>query len=133
MVCQIVNNALANRCPETRTAYARVVKAAVLGEETTANLEDVIRQVEGIREKDILFMRAVKNMMDCGRALTGMNLSMWMSGKGNAYDSLECELMLYRFEGLGLLDHPREMMTKRGMMPFNKLPLFDKMVSYLSL
>ena len=38
LVYQIVNNALANMCPETRSAYDKVVRFAVLNEETTANL-----------------------------------------------------------------------------------------------
>lgn len=129
LVYQIVNNALANRCPETRIAYAKVVRSAVLNEETTANLEDIIRQVEGIREKDIFFLRAVKNVLLSGRELTGKALSSGVSG----YDSLECERMLYRFENLGLLEHPRQTLLGPGAMPFSKLPLFDKMVSYLGL
>ena len=129
LVYQIVNNALANRCPETRIAYAKVVRSAVLNEETTANLEDIIRQVEGIREKDIFFLRAVKNVLLSGRKLTGEALSSGVSG----YDSLECERMLYRFENLGLVEHPRNMMTRLGTMVFHKLPLFDKLVSYLGL
>ena len=129
LVYQIVNNALANRCPETRIAYAKVVGAAVLNEETTANLEDIIRQVEGMREKDLFFLRALKRLLLSGRDLTGEALSSSITG----YDSLECERMLYRFENLGLLEHPRNMMTRLGTMVFHKLPLFDKMVSYLGL
>ena len=129
LVYQIVNNALANRCPETRIAYAKVVRSAVLNEETTANLEDIIRQVEGMREKDLIFLRAVKSLLLSGRDLTGEDLSSSIIG----YDSLECERMLYRFENLGLLEHPRNMMTRLGTMVFHKLPLFDKLVSYLGL
>lgn len=133
LVYQIVNNALANRCPETRRAYAKVVKAAVLNEETTANLEDIIRQVEGIKEKDIFFLRAVKNVLSSGGNLTGESLAMCVSVDGGTYDSLECERMLYRFENLGLLDHPRNMMVRPGTMIFKKLSLFDKVVTYLGL
>lgn len=129
LVYQIVNNALANRCPETRIAYAKVVRSAVLNEETTANLEDIIRQVEGMREKDLFFLRALKSLLLSGRDLTGEALSSSITG----YDSLECERMLYRFENLGLLEHPRNMMTRLGTMVFHKLPLFDKLVSYLGL
>lgn len=129
LVYQIVNNALANRCPETRIAYAKVVRFAVLNEETTANLEDIIRQVEGMREKDLFFLRALKSLLLSGMDLTGEALSSSITG----YDSLECERMLYRFENLGLLEHPRNMMTRLGTMVFHKLPLFDKLVSYLGL
>lgn len=129
LVYQIVNNAVANRCPETRIAYAKVVRSAVLNEETTANLEDIIRQVEGMREKDLFFLRALKSLLLSGRDLTGEALSLSITG----YDSLECERMLYMFENLGLLEHPRNMMTRLGTMVFHKLPLFDKMVSYLGL
>lgn len=129
LIYQIVNNALANRCPETRRAYAKVVRSAVLNEESTANLEDIIRQVEGIREKDILFLRAVKNVIISGRNLTGETLSLSIT----EYGSLECERMLYRFENLGMLDHPRNTMVRPGTMVFQKLPLFDLIVSYLSL
>jgi len=129
LVYQIVNNALANRCPETRIAYAKVVRSAVLNEETTANLEDIIRQVEGMREKDLFFLRALKSLLLSGRDLTGEALSSSITG----YDSLECERMLYRFENLGLLEHPRNMMTRLGTMVFHKLPLFDKLVLYLGL
>lgn len=131
LVYQIVNNALANRCPETRTAYAKVIKSAVLNEETTANLEDLVRQVAEIREKDLFFLQKVKNLLSSGTDLTGVNLFYGVLGAGNTYDPLECERMLYRFENLGLLDHPRNMITGRGMMVFDKLPLFDKLVSYL--
>ena len=129
LIYQIVNNALANRCPETRSAYAKVVRFAVLNEETTANLEDIIRQVEGMREKDLFFLRAVKSLLLSGRELTGEALSLGVSG----YDSLECERMLYRFENLGLVEHPRQTLLGPGAMPFSKLPLFDKLVSYLGL
>ena len=129
LVYQIVNHALANRCPETRRAYAKVVKTAILNEETTSNLEDLIRQIEEIKEKDIYFLRAIKDVISSGENLTGVTLSVGVAG----YDTLECELMLYRFENLGLLDHSRDMMTRRGTMPFHKLPLFDKLVSYLGL
>lgn len=133
LIYQIVNHALANRCPETRIAYAKIVKSAILGEETTANLEDIIRQIEGIKEKDIDFLRAMKNVMDLGEKLTGESLSVNTTSGGRVYDSLECERMLYRFENLGLLDHPRNMLKKRGTMTFEKLPLFDKLVSFLGL
>lgn len=133
LVYQIVNNALTNRCPETRRAYAKVIKSAVLNEETTANLEDIIRQVEGIKEKDIFFLRATKNVLCSGRNLTGRSLAMRVSVEGGTYDSLESERMLYRFENLGLLDHPRNMMVGPGTMAFQKLPLFDKVVMYLGL
>lgn len=129
LVYQIANNALANRCPETRKAYAKVVRSAVLNEESTANLEDIIRQIEDVKEKDIFFLRAVKDVISSGTDLTGDALSMIVFG----YDSLECELMLYRFEDLGILDHPRNMLIGRGKMAFHKLPLFDKIVSYLGL
>lgn len=129
LIYQIVNNALSNRCSETRKAYAKVVRSAVLNDETTVNLEDIIRQIEGIREKDIFFLRVVKNMLNSERELTGESLSSGITG----YDSLECERMLYRFENLGLLDHPRNMMVRPGTMAFNKLPLLDKIVSYLEL
>lgn len=133
LVYQIVNNALANRRPETRRAYAKVVRYAVLNEETTANLEDIVRQVAEMRETDLFFLRNVKNVLSSGKDLTGVNLSYVVLGAGNTYDSLECERMLYRLENLGLLDHPRNMITGRGMMIFHKLPLFDKLVSYLGL
>ena len=106
-----------------------MVRLAVLNEETTANLEDIIRQVEGMREKDLFFLRAVKSLLLSGRELTGEALSLGVSG----YDSLECERMLYRFENLGLVEHPRQKLLGPGEMPFSKLPLFDKLVSYLGL
>lgn len=133
LIYQVCNNALANRCPETRRAYAKVVKTAILNEDSTANLEDIIRQIEEFREKDIEFLRAIMNVMNSGRDMTGETLSLCIAGKGNAYDFLECERMLYRFENLGLLDHPRNMLTKQGTMAFHKLPLYDKLVSYLGL
>ena len=129
LVYQIVNNALANRCLETRKAYAKVVRSAVLNEETTANLEDIIRQVEGIREKDLSFLRTVKIVLNSGRILTGVTMSLVIP----EYDSSECERMLYRFENLGLLDHPRNMIVGIGNTVFHKLPLYDKLVSYLGL
>ena len=133
LVYQIVNYALASRCQETRRAYAKVVKTAILNEETTANLEDIIRQIEGIKEKDIYFLRAVNKLMSLGRDLTGETLSLSVVDEGCAYDSLECERMIYRFENLGLLDHPRNRLVRCGTMDFHKLPLFDKLVSYLGL
>jgi len=133
LVCQIVNNALSNRCPETRKAYAKVVRFSVLNEETTANLEDIIRQIEVVREKDIFFLRVVKSILSSGQDLTGDFLSIVVARESCSYDSLECERVLYRFENLGLLDHPRNILVKPGSMVFKKLPLFDKLVSYLGL
>lgn len=74
-------------------------------------------------------MRALKRLLLSGRDLTGEALSSSITG----YDSLECERMLYRFENLGLLEHPRNMMTRLGTMVFHKLPLFDKLVLCLGL
>lgn len=133
LVYQIVNNALSNRCPETRKAYAKVVRSSVLNEETTANLEDIIRQIEVVREKDIFFLRVVKSILNSGQDLTGEFLSIAVVRESCSYDPLECERVLYRFENLGLLDHQRNLLIKPGTMKFNKLPLFDKLVYYLGL
>ena len=72
-------------------------------------------------------------MLSSGGNLTGESLAMCVSVDGGTYDSLECERMLYRFENLGLLDHPRNMMVRPGTMIFKKLSLFDKVVTYLGL
>lgn len=131
LVVQIANNASKSRCEETRTGYARVIKSAMTKEENTADLESLVRQISELNQKDILFLKTINLLFNSGKEVSGNTLSIPLNSY--RYSPLECELYLYRFENIGLLDHPRNMMTGRSMMKFTKTPLFDKIISYLNI
>lgn len=131
LVYQIASKAISSRIPETRTAYSKIIKSAIIGEETIVNLEDLVGQLSDLRCKDFLFIRKLKELYDSGREVTGNVLSIEFHEYG--YSPIECEWHLYRFENLGLLDHPRNMINNRGKMLFQKMPLFDKITSYMGI
>ena len=131
LIYGIARIAVSNRSPEIRTASARILKASFIEGEKIVNLEDLVRQLSDFREKDIVFLRAVKRLFDGNQRVTGSVLSTEV--KEYTASPIESELQLYRFEAMGLLDHPRNSLIGRGLMAFEKLPLFDKMVSYLGL
>lgn len=130
LVFQIASNAISSRCGETRVGYARVIKTALNKEETFTNLEDIVRQIAGLTEKDLLYLKTIKALFDESDSVSGITVT-HMSSIHNT--DIEAELQLYRFENLGLLDHPRNTLVGRGKMPFSKMPLFDIVVSYLGL
>jgi len=130
LVFQIASNAISSRCNETRVGYARVIKSALSQEETITSLEDIVRQISGLMQKDILYLKTIKAMFDEGDSVSGITVSHMPSIHNT---DIEAELQLYRFENLGLLDHPRNMLNGRGKMAFHKMPLFDVVVSYLGL
>ena len=131
LVHQIAAKAASSRCPETRTGYAKVIKSAIIKDEAIMDLEMLVRQISDLQERDILFMRRVKKLFDSEKDVNGNALSLELNDYG--YSSIECELQLYRFENLGLLDHPRNMINGRGQMCFRKIPLFDKITKYLDI
>lgn len=131
LVYEIARMAVSNRCPEIRTASARVLKASISKKEKIVNLEDLVRQMSDFHEKDIVFLRGVKRLFDEEQKVMGSTLSAEVTEYGSS--PIDCEIQLYRFEAMGLLDHPRNMLCGRGLMSFEKMPLFDKMVSYLGI
>jgi len=131
LVYQIASKAISNRISEIRTGYAKIIKSAIKGEETISNLEELVWQLSDLQTKDVLFIRKIKELYDSGREVTGIVLSRELHGYG--YSPIECEWYLYRFENLGLLDHPRNMINGRGKIFFQKMPLFDKISNYMGL
>lgn len=131
LVYSIANHAIASRCNEIRTACARIIKSAVTQEKSIFNLEDLLRQITDLQEKDIIYLRCIKEQYDSNEIVTGVSVSNRMSQFH--YSPIDAEIQLYRFENLGLLDHPRNMLNGRGKMAFLKMPLFDELTSYLGI
>ena len=131
LVYGIAHNAIKTRNPEIRTGFARVIKSALNKEETITNLEDIVRQISEMTQNDLLMLRTVKGLFDSGQPVTGSAVSMALNPP--KYSEIEAEIHLYRFENLGLLDHPRNMLSGRGNMALTKMPLFDKTSSLLGI
>lgn len=131
LVYGIARVAVSSRCPEIRTASARVLEASLCKREKTADLEDLVRQLSDFREIDIISLRGVKRLYDENQQVSGITLSAEI--REYSTSPIDSEIQLYRFETMGLLDHPRNMLCGRGQMTFVKQPLFDKMASYLGI
>lgn len=131
LIYRIVSNAFSSRCPETRTGYAKVLRSAICQEEKMSTLEELVCKIADLREKDILFLRRIKSFFESNKVVSGNTLAEELREEG--YSPYESELYLYRFENLGLLDHPRNTMVGRCNTTFQKLPLFDKIISFLDI
>lgn len=130
-IYQIANHAIESRCGEKRTAFARIIKSAIMQDKSIFDLEDIVSQVAQTQEKDLLYLKVIKSMFDNNEEVTGSALSSKMLGQG--YSPITAEIQLYRLENLGMLDHARNMLCGRGITAFTKLQLFDEIVSYLGL
>lgn len=127
LVRQIAPVITQSRCPETRTGYARIIKSALLGTDSIPDLEDIVRQISDFHEKDIVCLRYIKTRFDSNQIVCGSALSLVV--KEYHLTAIESESLLFRYENLGLLDHPRNMLVGRGNVAFEKTRLFDKVVS----
>lgn len=130
-IYQIANHAIESRCGEKRTAFARIIKSAIIQDKSIFDLEDIVSQVAQTQEKDLLYLKVIKSMFDNNEEVTGSALSSKMLG--HDYSPITAEIQLYRLENLGMLDHARNMLCGRGNTAFAKLQLFDEIVSYLGL
>ena len=128
LLYQIFDNSIKSRCSETRHGYAGVLRDAVIDKNLIPDLEEVVYQISDMRERDLVLLRVVKDLFNKEEKVSGDTVS---SSIQHQYNSIECERHLYRFENLGLLDHPRNMMTKRGTMAFEKTEYFDRIIGYL--
>lgn len=125
---QILDNAIKSRCKESRSGYAIIILSALTQSESMLDLEDLITEIADLRERDYLFLFAINQMYNDSLSVSGETVSKMISGS----TPIEAERRLLRFENLGLLDHPRNMMTRRGGMCFEKLALFDKLIKYIT-
>ena len=130
-IYQIANHAIESRCGEKRTAFARIIKSAIIQDKSIFDLEDIVRQVAQTQEIDLLYLKVIKSMFDNNEEVTGSALSSKMHD--HDYSPITAEIQLYRLENLGMLDHSRNMLRGRGTIPFQKQRLFDEIVSYLGL
>ena len=131
LIYRIVSNAFSSRYPETRTGYAKVIRGAICQEESVSTLEELVGQIADLREKDFLFLPRIKSFFEANKVVSGNTLAEELREEG--YSPYELELHLYRFENLGLLDHPRNSLMGRCKTTFQKLPLFDKLISFLDI
>jgi hypothetical protein len=129
LVYGIAQLAISNRCSETRTASARIIKTALSESERMIDLEDLVRQISEFREKDYVFLKSINQLFKDRKEVTGDTVARVVKNYG--YSPLESEIQLYRLEGIGLIDHPRNMLTQRTKMCFYKQPLFDRISYYL--
>ena len=125
---QILDNSLKSRCPESRYGYARVLREAIVDNNAIPDLEEVVYQIADMRERDYLVLRAVKDLFDFGVEVSGETIS---TTEKVQMTPIEAERQLFRFENMGLLDHPRNRTTRRGGMTFEKTEYFDKVISFL--
>ena len=131
LVYSIAFNTIKTRNPEIRTGFARIIKSALIQDDTVINLEDIVRQLSEMTQNDLLLLKTIKELYDTGQPVAGKTVSKALYSYN--YSEIEAEIHLYRFENLGLLDHPRNRMSGRGEMAFTKMPLFDKTIGFLGL
>lgn len=131
LIRQIAPVVTHSRCSETRTGYARIIRSALTRSETFLDLEDMVRQISDFREKDIICLRCLKKLYDSGQIVCGTVLSQTIEEL--RLTPIEFESLLFRYENLGLLDHPRNMLVGRGNIGFEKTRLFDKTIELLGL
>lgn len=131
LIRQIAPSVTQCRCPETRTGYARIIKSALLKGDAIPDLEDLVRQISDFHEKDIIYLKNINSLFDSNQRVCGSILSQIV--KEYALTAVEAESLLFRYENLGLLDHPRDMIVGRGNVVFEKTRLFDKLVSLLGI
>lgn len=129
LMYQIFDNSIKSRCPETRHGYAGVLRDAVSNCNLIPDLEEIVYQISGLRERDLTFLRIIKSSFDCNLVVSGVTVSSRVPWEGESPRT--CEWQLLRFENIGLLDHPRNRMTKVGEISFEKTRYFDKIVNYL--
>jgi len=131
LIMKIANVSVQTRCSEIRTGCARVVRDAIVESESIVDLENIVRQISELSKHDLTLLTILKRQFDSSTEVTGNIISrLFRDGKCS---EVECEIYLYRFETLGLLDHPRNTLTGRGQVRFQKTVLFDKIISYLGL
>lgn len=131
LVYRIANDVISSRFDQTRTAYARIIKSAVTGEDTFISLEELVQHISDLGEMDYQFIEAINKLIHSGEVITGVTMSNELSFYG--YSVIDCERHLYRLEMQGVLDHERNSLFRRGAMPFEVLPFFKKIVSYLGI
>lgn len=131
LVYRIAQDVISSRFDQTRTGYARVIKSAVTGDESIISLEELVQQISDLGEMDIQFIIAIKKLIQSGQIITGETMSIELAKYG--YSVMDCERHLYRFGTHGLLDYQRNSLFRRGTMPFDVLPFFHKLVSYLGI
>lgn len=131
LVYRIAQDVISSRFGVTRLAYAKIIKSAVKGNDSFSSLEDLVQRIADLGEMDYQFIMAINKLIHSGKVVTGESISNELVGYG--YSIMDCERQLYRFEVFGFLDHQRNTLLGRGKMPFEVLPFFYKLVSYLSL
>lgn len=129
LVYRIAQVVISSRFDQTRTAYAKIIKQAVNGNESFISLEELVQQISDLGEMDYQFIEAINKLTHFGQVVTGESMSNELAEYG--YSMMDCERHLYRFEIHGLLDHQRNTLMERGKMPFEVLPFFNKLVSFL--
>lgn len=131
LVYRIAQSVISSRFDQTRTGYARVIKSAITGEESFISLEELVQQISDLGEMDIQYIIAIKKLIHSGQIITGETMSNELAQYG--YSVMDCERHLYRFGIYGLLDYQRNSLIGRGKMPFEVLPFFHKLTSYLGI
>lgn len=131
LVNRIAQVVISSRFDQTRTGYARVIKSAVTGGESFISLEELVQQISDLGEMDIQYIIAINNLNHSGQTIAGEAMSNELAKYG--YSVMDCERHLYRFVTHGLLDYQRNALFRQGTMPFDVLPFFHKIVSYLGI
>lgn len=129
LMYQIFDNSIKSRCPETRHGYAEVLRDAVIDNDRIPDLEEVIYQISEMRERDFIYLKIVKDLFEKDLLVSGTTVSAKTPWEGDTPKT--CEWQLLRFENIGLLDHPRNRMTKVGEIVFEKTKFFNRIVDYL--
>lgn len=132
IVYNIVKDITASRLSEKRTIYAKILKDSLEEGQDIYNLESLIKQVEDLKEKDMLFLKHIQTYLIQGAELTGEKLSSYIADNDN-FSIEEITRMLFRFAYLGLLNYGTNVLTLREKIRFTTTNLFSKLCCYLSL
>lgn len=131
IVYSIVKDVINSRLEEKRTIYAKILKDSLENEQIIYDLELLIKQVEEIKEKDLVFIKYIQEFNKIiDESITGERMFIQINDCKN-FDIDEITRMLYRFTYLGLLNNSVNILTTREKMTFTTTRLFSKLCNYI--
>lgn len=132
IVYSIVKDVTTSRLSEKRVIYAKLLKDSLEQGQDIYDLESLIKQVEDIKEKDMLFLKHIQEYTKAQyEDITGEKMSKHIADSKN-FDTEEVTRLLFRFAYLGLLNYAMNTLTLREEIKFTTTHLFSKLCGYIS-
>ena len=132
IVYNIVKDVLTNRLIEKKIIYARILKDSLEQGQNIYDLESLIKQVEDLKEKDMVFLKHIQEYYKKNDGdISGEKMFKHIKDDNN-FDLEEVTRLLFRFAYLGLLDYAMNTLTLRSKIKFTRTRLFSKLNIYMS-